>query len=159
MRLPTRIRLLRVPRSRRAELTYPTLTISVVDRNGQEWATPSLGEAIVHLRSNVGARLVIDDDQFQWEGHASDSAPRRPTHMGTTQLVIDRVGDELHVRRMCAGPDNRTNQPALGGDPDYMYDLSVDPPVRTVGRMKASVKDVVVESPHQWDTELPSLQT
>jgi len=152
MRTPTRIRLLKVPDNREHELTYPTLLVKVVDAAGNEWVTPTLAEAIVHLRSTEGARLIIEDHHYEWMGDVG-SSEKRVAHCDTRDhLVIDRTGHDFVVRDIAAGPHGFSEDPEAS---PMIKDLSLDPPVRVVGRMTCKTVDVEVDYPQPWPPAPP----
>lgn len=158
MRQPSvRIRLLSVPRNREHHLSYPTLVIKVVDADGKEWVTPTLAEAIVHLRSTKGARLVIEDDHLEWCGTPGSTDDRRATYHVNSRLVLDRIDNEFVVQQLAAGPDDRYER-GFEWTKDYppmQRDLSLDPPVRLVGRMREKVVDVDLDLRHPYADRVP----
>lgn len=151
MRLTTRIRLLKLPRSRSSDVTYPGLRVSVIDKDGERWVTPTLSEALVHLRSTEGARVIISQSHLEWIGPASSTDERRATYETGSVLVIDRIGDQFVVQSVHAGPDDRES--------DWTTDLSLDPPARVVGRTTCRVVDLELDLPRPFQERTPDPPT
>jgi hypothetical protein len=126
------------------------LVVSVVGIDGAEYVTPTLSEALVHLRSSSGWRIQLTEDvstfvrrEESQEGHLGGG--RR-----TTRLTIDRTADGFEVVEIDAAQRQEI-------DSGLFFDYTRDPPVELTGRMRVQVVDVDIDRPQPWPApDLPS---
>jgi hypothetical protein len=149
--LSCRIRLFRIPESRKKALTYSNLVIEVVEPNGTTYQTGTLTEAIAHLRSRSGARLQITErltSTYSWGDGRPEERARRTDR--SADLIIDRKADDFVVGAIRADPTENDGE-------DRVIDYSRASAVELGGRTRVDLVDVEIDrpSPLNWWPPLP----
>jgi len=142
-----RIRLFRIPRSRRESVPVIRLDISVMDIHGNSASVLSLSEALVHLRSTVGSRVyIVEYRTTHTHGTTQRGEPRQRAYSSDlAELTLRRTADGVVVGQLLAGPYT------MHGD-DVREDMSLWPVFEQVGQVKATEVDLEMELDSPWSS-------
>ena len=137
-----RIRLMRVPANRQSQMPPMRLRIYVTDVDGVEYQVPTLTEAMYHLLSSRGSKLML-------VGTATGRRPTGQTLHDTVQLYLSKTGRTLEaVPFAWPATDHPSARPEL-------VDFTRDPPIEIGGHMHCKPIEVEVES--GWEAQLEAM--